>query len=380
MSVLDCNNDTLTFSFPEVHASAKCSVSFIRTLRLPDDDKTYPLPPGLGNFPLVEVDRFKDNLSAETVERGGVMLPMYQSEALWLSFQGHRDSQRGVAYPFALKISAGKRSAVTGNAWSTGLSEKDYVVVPVQPWLDGFMLSAGVIRQFIAAPLGAGYTVEEQLTGKAEFGGIQIEAIPMLASEFESRFPVRPIHPTGGRIRTLSGHVGISSESFGGDNISKSTKSYSAGLGSPMRSAMGGSPRLAKATAASMGMAAGGRMKQDIAPDPYGLQAWDTGNTRRVFVHLMNSMSWRQATGYEPPTTPRTAADYGSYNLPWYNYYSDAGTLGATDNTNRIKSAAEIDAEKGGIALLPDNGSAPAGHVHCIHAPPVKKGVKEGNW
>ena len=36
-----------------------------------------------------------------------------------------------------------------------------------------------MIRQFVAMPLGRGYSVEEQLTGVAVHGGLQIVAWPM---------------------------------------------------------------------------------------------------------------------------------------------------------------------------------------------------------
>jgi hypothetical protein len=39
------------------------------------------------------------------------------------------------------------------------------MVSPEQPWLDGFAIEKGVIRQFVAIPLGNGYSVEEQVTG-----------------------------------------------------------------------------------------------------------------------------------------------------------------------------------------------------------------------
>ena len=35
------------------------------------------------------------------------------------------------------------------------------------------------IRQFVAMPLGEGFTAEEQITGKAEHGGLQIIVYPM---------------------------------------------------------------------------------------------------------------------------------------------------------------------------------------------------------
>src|SRR5262249_20448729 len=126
-------------------------------------------------------------------ERGGVMFPMFQSEAMWISFSCGQDPDRGVGYPFALKVATGKINAVTGQAWANGLNRRpqDYVVAPRQPWLDGYCVQKGVIRQFVAMPLGAGYSAEEQLTGAAEFGGVQLVAYPMKRAVFERRFPKR---------------------------------------------------------------------------------------------------------------------------------------------------------------------------------------------
>ena len=47
--------DRLVFRFPDVHEEARLTVTFQRTLRIPDDDRHYPLPPGLGAFPLRHV-------------------------------------------------------------------------------------------------------------------------------------------------------------------------------------------------------------------------------------------------------------------------------------------------------------------------------------
>jgi hypothetical protein len=58
------------------------------------------------------------------IQYGGVMLPMYQSEALWLSFHTPQ------GYPFAVKVATGKQSAITGDAWREGLHrspEQDYL-------------------------------------------------------------------------------------------------------------------------------------------------------------------------------------------------------------------------------------------------------------
>ena len=54
----------------------------------------------------------------------------------------------------------GKVCAVSGEPWSDDLDAdgQNYVVAPDQPWFDGYCVDKGVIRQFIAMPLGKGYT------------------------------------------------------------------------------------------------------------------------------------------------------------------------------------------------------------------------------
>jgi len=76
------------------------------------------------------------------------MLPMHQTEALWLNFSS--------TYPMALKVGAGQICAVSGERWSALLSQRpqNHVVLPEQPWLDGFRVTDSVIRQFVAVPLG----------------------------------------------------------------------------------------------------------------------------------------------------------------------------------------------------------------------------------
>ena len=39
--------------------------------------------------------------------------------------------------------------------------------------LDGYCVGKGISRQFVAMPLGEGYTAKEQLSGAAEHGGLQ---------------------------------------------------------------------------------------------------------------------------------------------------------------------------------------------------------------
>jgi len=64
----------------------------------------------------------------------------------------------------------------------------DYLVVPDRPWLVGFCVDKWLIRQFVVMPLGEGYTVEEQLTGEAQHGGLQVAVYPMKAAIYEERY------------------------------------------------------------------------------------------------------------------------------------------------------------------------------------------------
>lgn len=99
-------------------ALGECHVVFQRTLRIPDDGDEYPLPPGLGAFPLRKVADHMATVPCEWRERGGAFLPMYQREALWLSFDGPYWK------PHALKVGVGKVNAITGEAWDTPTSSR----------------------------------------------------------------------------------------------------------------------------------------------------------------------------------------------------------------------------------------------------------------
>ena len=177
--MIELRNDQLVFRFPEVHKDAVLRVDFQRTLRIPDDNRDHPLPPGLGSFPLEHVDDHANGVPQSWQRHGGVFLPMYQAEAMWISFEA--------SYPMAVKVAAGMINALTGDEWKNEISTspQDYLVVPEQPWLDGFCVGEGMVRQFVAMPLGEGYTAEEQLTNAAEHGGLQIVVYPVKAAVYD---------------------------------------------------------------------------------------------------------------------------------------------------------------------------------------------------
>ncbi len=301
-------DDRLEFRFPEVHAMARCSISFMRTLRLPDDNRSYPLPPGLGHFPLHHVDDFGATVPPAWKRHGGVFLPMYQAEAMWINFNCH--------YPMALKIAAGKLCALTGESWAPELvpAPQNYVVVPDQPWLDGFCIGQDLIRLFVAMPLGEGYSAEEQLTEEARHGGLQIQAYPMKADVYKARF-----------------------------EIPKLQRLYAP----PMAEAIYAPPE--------MGLAPGGLMRQEVYDDNYGLEAWDKTVSSRCFVHILNSVQYRTVTGSNPPSAPPSAVDYAEAGLPWFEFYaSDLVALSGAASLAGLDSVAALNIKKG-AGVLDDN-------------------------
>lgn len=318
--MIELKRDRLVFSFPDVHPQAKLNIDFQRTLRIPDDEQTYPLPPSLGTFPLRHVDDHAQNVPRDWLQRGGVMLPMYQSEAMWLQFYSAMIDQHWAAYPFAIKIATGKRCAVSGESWHDGLCKEpqDYLVAPEQPWLDGFVVEKGVIRQFVAMPLGSGYTAEEQITGEAEHGGLQVSVYPMKRDVFERRFPKQ-----SGRQR------------FRETEFSDALALYDA--------------------QPDMGLSPGGKMKQEVYADPYEPDDWHVGSNSRCFVHLCNSMVWQSITGSDPPHPAPTAKSYTNAGLPWFEYYDDSqSAIKGTTILSKLKSIAQLSLAKKEV-VLPEN-------------------------
>lgn len=352
--MLELQNDRLVFSFPDVHPDAKATIDFHRTLRIPDDGKKYPLPPSRGRFPLKMVDDFPDRVPHKWKAHGGIMLPMYQSEALWLQFSVSHVRRRG-AYPFAMKIAAGKVSAITGDEWEKGIKAKDYAVLPNQPWLDGYVVEEGLVKQFIAAPLGGGFTAEEQITGKAKHGGIQIEIFPMKREVFERRFPLQPelnnILRTSGMGGFYPAAAGVMPGVYS-NNIS-SMDSFDLHRESLSEE----EPTACAAVSADMGLGAGGQMEQQVFEDPYDITDWDTENGSRCFVHLANSLMWKAITKHEPPYPPSTAADYTRAGMPWFDYYTDDWkSLAGSGKLKGLKTMLEIGLQKG-MPVLPENES-----------------------
>ncbi len=292
----------VTIDQETIRIGERFTVTFQRTLRIPDDGRAYPLPPGLGRFPILKVEDYLDRVPVLWREHGGAFIPMYQREALWLGF--HAAPWK----PNAVKIAVGSVNAISGEPDDKALSAdpQDYVVCPEQPWLDGIHTGPGLVRQFVAMPLGEGYTVEAALTSGESIGGIQITVYEPKSGRFPEEEPVKPER-------------------------------------GPLRFAM---PKAGRN--ATMGLGAGGTMQQKIYPDPHGIEVWDQDNCGRVFIHIINSAEYFAITGLAPPPTPIDAKTYTEYGFPWFDLYDE--TKGDVPSPKRLAQAKTIsarDAERG---------------------------------
>jgi hypothetical protein len=307
--MISIENDALKVAFPDIDESQSLHISFQRTLRIPNDGQIYPLPPGLGNFPLRHIEDVALGDLEHRKDRGGVIMPMFQTDALWLNFRYVHDysvkarqrrntgvggfdvvttgrpyrAYSEVDLPLAIKVGAGKINALTGQQWSPGLQSdpQNYLVTPDQPWLDGFNTGEDQIRQFIATPLGEGQSVEEQLDPTSDVGGLQLEIFPMRKAFFR-------------RLRAQNATVEEPLMCFSMASVSAS-KEMSLGLG--------------------------GAIHQEIYEDEYGPDVWDLERGQRCFIMIANAQQWMSLTGEAPPLPPLSVEDYKRAGLPWFDHY-----------------------------------------------------------
>ena len=103
---------------------------------------------------------------------------------------------------FAIRIYLGGINAVSGESENENVatnlrrlklvsqnkSIQDYIVTPDQLWLDGIASDSGRVRQFVAMPLGSGYSFEAQITGDDVVGGLQFEITPAVRPILSKKF------------------------------------------------------------------------------------------------------------------------------------------------------------------------------------------------
>jgi hypothetical protein len=246
-----------------------------------------------------------------------------------------------------------------------------------QPWLDGFNSGGDSIKQFVAMPLGMGYTVEGQVTGKEEFGGIQLiaykaKSVSKVMKEIEAEEEARKERERVWAARRKSFSGGYLMKSMVTGSATKG-EDYDYGCASSMdwceeescvASAAGpatlgfASKKIATRgisaqgqslpKSAEIGLAMGGKMKQKIYEDCYGIDDWDQSKAEKVFVHIVNSEMYKQITGEYPPDSQVSARHYTQYGYPWFDIYDEGvGHVAASPVLAEVKTIAELDKKHG---------------------------------
>ncbi|EPS44407.1 hypothetical protein H072_1583 [Dactylellina haptotyla CBS 200.50] len=347
------------------------TISFHRTIRVPDNDQDHSLPPSLGHMRLTNVSQVSSRLPEGMAAKGGLLLPMHQNEAMWISFH----SRLGRAY--AVKISTGGVNAITGEPdietaeskqrrrgrLARGESVQDYVVLPQQPWLDGIATEPGKVRQFVATSLRKGLTVEAQITGAEHTGGLQFEITPAfdpIRTNSGTPFRLYVMTLTGNTItidaksdwdvELLKIHIqdkeGIPPDQqrliYTGRCLMDGTTLEEAGIGPEailhlvLRLRGGGEGT------AEMGIAAGGKIKQAIHRDYFPSTRWDRSRTTCFNVQILNARVYTAVTGFSTPTPPISAETYKAHGGDFYDWVDDDDKSNIHGNFKDIKSIGQL--------------------------------------
>jgi hypothetical protein len=97
----------------------------------------------------------------------------------------------------------------------------------------------------------------------------------------------------------------------------------------------------------SMGLGAGGKMKQQIDKDRYGIDTWDLPRASEAFIHIVNSTQWTAITGEPLPSTPIDASTYTQFGLPWFDLYrDDTPAVTPSETLTNVKTVSQVDQKK----------------------------------
>lgn len=400
-----------------LHIGRHTRISFNRTLRIPEDGREYPLPAGFGRFPILRVEDYAKRVPEQWLEQGGFIIPLYQREALFLEFAGVQWR------PTIGKVSVGRVNAISGKEHDLKIRphRQDYIVIPDQQWLDGINSGSGSVSQFVAMPLGKGYTVEAQVTDEEKHGGFQLAIFDPRSGRFQEQDPkekeaaiasrkqrafraaqqeiisqlpsitarvIRAVQEQhyqdaaaalgmsenailhiieGARLQMenalgVNGFEGVMPEAHLRARRDESVPRFKPEGRGPSEAKF--QPKASfqpKADLSAirhrrpmsepvieMGIARGGKIKQQIIEDTYGAESWDEAAFRDVVIHIVNSEVYQHITGCEAPPSPITDEQYRSCKIPWYSDYKEkAPSLSPVAVFKRVLSIGQIDKNRG---------------------------------
>ncbi|KAF5703550.1 integral membrane protein [Fusarium mundagurra] len=174
------------------------SISFMRSIRVPDNERPAPRPPWLDKFPLVKTDYYAHKLPLSMAEKGGIFIPIYlneERESMRINFKSRNR--------YAIKIFVGNVNAISGEPQildaetvrrrrellAQGKSIQDFVVTPYQPWLDTMATEPGNFRPFVAMPSRSGQSaVKAQMTEQEATTCLRFEITRLEIPREEERF------------------------------------------------------------------------------------------------------------------------------------------------------------------------------------------------
>lgn len=339
----------LTCKFPETNTHF--TVTLEKTIRVRNDGKTHDLPPSRGQF----------SFYMHGTER---LVPIGHEEALWFSFS----MNTGV---FAVKILTGGINAITGeketsqdrtvlrNNGAQGFGQ-NYMIIPGQPWLDGFKKHQGTVSQFIAVPLGKGRSVEEKLE-QTKSGSIQIMVIPLKKEIQEQEIMARTL-----KYQDVDEIVGImrnnvqkvlERDSILGDLEDKSEHLHRFEKKSCK---LGKSP---KKNLAKMGLGAGGSIAQEIIRSHRSVDDFDPAQAQYIELSLVDAKQWSQLTKLPIPPRAPTEKEYTDAGGLWFDYISGHPTVDV-DPKSRLLS---LDQQDKLTALSPENPEHDLPEDQLIH-------------
>ena len=260
------------------------TITFQRTLRIPDDGSTYPLPPWLGAFPLRRVADYADTRPGGVAARTAACSCRCTSARRcgWGSAargrSGRRAEGRGrqglrLVGPHVVRASArrqrGRHAGLHGRSRSA-VARRDQRGQRLDPPVRRDAARHGLHRRRARSP------------ARRRHGGIQLCVFdPQPGFAVAPPPPLRFAAPAASAACALSAGALVPPPACAAPRVKR--------------------PRVA-AKGAAMGLAAGGRMRQRIYPDPHGLDAWDQD---RLHARLRCTRQQRAVAGRSPASTPR---------------------------------------------------------------------------